>query len=77
LPSNIITGSKLYPDKDIQSIAVTYSRFPGCIETGRLLLSVLVITFVVEITPIWKPVLLKLYISSSWILYFAIVFSIK
>jgi hypothetical protein len=47
----MITGGRLYPDEDIQSMAVTYSRFPGYIDTG-LPLSALVITLAIKMTPI-------------------------
>ena len=52
LPSKIMTGGRLCPSAHIQSIAVTYSRLPGCTDTGLLLLSAPVITLAVEITPI-------------------------
>ena len=48
----MITSGKLYLCKDMQSIAVTYSRFLGYIKIGRLLLSALVTTLAIEITPI-------------------------
>ena len=45
-------GSRAYLDNTIQSMTVTYSRFPGCTDTGFRLLSTLVITLAVEMTPI-------------------------
>jgi hypothetical protein len=58
-PLTIVIGSKTQPVELTDSIAVTYSRFPGWSDTVRSLL-VDVTTFAVEITPIWNPVLLKL-----------------
>jgi hypothetical protein len=52
LPSKMMTSSRLWPSTHIQSIAVTYSQFPGCTKTGLLLLSAPVITLAVKITPI-------------------------
>ncbi len=75
-PSNIITGGRLHPCVFIHSIAVTHSRFPGYKVTG-LFVREPVITFAVLITPIWKPVSSKLYMSSVWIPYFSIVFYIS
>jgi hypothetical protein len=52
LPSKIITGGRLHPYDAIQSMTVTHSRFPGCIETGLLRRFAPVITLAVEITSI-------------------------
>ena len=51
------------PDALIFLIIVTQSRLPSCIITAWLIVLELVTTFNVAVTPIIKPVLLKLYMS--------------
>jgi hypothetical protein len=55
-----MNGGIAQPFALIASIAVTHSLFPGCLVIGLPFLSELVITFEVEIIPIWKPVSSKL-----------------
>ena len=74
LPFIITIGGKLQPEAQTHSIAVTYSRLPGCTETGFPALWDSQTTLVVVITPIWKPVLSKLKISLSTMLYLALIF---
>jgi hypothetical protein len=68
-----MNGGIAYPLALTASIIVTHFRFPGCFVLSLPFLSDDVITFEVEITPIWKPVLSKLKMSSSATPYFAIV----
>jgi hypothetical protein len=73
LPSKMMNRGIAHPLALTASIAVTYFRFPGCFVLGLPFLSDDMITFEVEITPIWKLVLSKLKMSSSVTPYFAIV----
>jgi hypothetical protein len=52
-------GGSAYPTAFIDSITVTYSRFPGC-KTALRLFDLLIITFVVAVRPRAKPVSSKL-----------------
>jgi hypothetical protein len=53
-------------------INVTHSRSPGWIRLGLTRLSEPVTTFIMLITPIWKPLSSKLCTSSSWMPYLAL-----
>jgi hypothetical protein len=68
-----MNGGIAHPLTLTASIVVTYFRFPGCFVLSLPFLSDDVITLEVKITPIWKPVSLKLKMSSSITPYFAIV----
>jgi hypothetical protein len=73
LPSKMMNRGIAHPLALTALIVVTYFRFPGCFVLSLPFLSDDMITFEVEITPIWKPVLSKLKMSSSTTPYFAIV----
>ena len=66
-------GGVAYPAAQMLWITVTHSRSPGWIISGWVRLSEPVTTFIDLITPIWKPVSSKLWMSLSWILYLALV----
>jgi hypothetical protein len=55
----MMNGGIAHPLVLTASIAVIHFRFPGCFVLGLPFLSDVVITLEVEMTPIWKPVLLS------------------
>jgi hypothetical protein len=73
LPSKMMNGGIAYPLALTASIVVTHFPFPSCFVLSLPFLSDDVITFEVEMTPIWKPVSSKLKMSSSATPYFTIV----
>jgi hypothetical protein len=72
LPSRIIKGGIVQPIALAHSITVDHMRLPGYVVVARPTESAEPATFEEELVtrPIAKPVLLKLYVSSSRIPYF-------
>jgi len=68
-------GGIAYPAAQMLWINVTHSRSPGWIRSGLARLSEPVTTFIVPITPIWKPLSSKLCTSLLWTPYLALVSS--
>jgi hypothetical protein len=70
-------GGIAYPVALMPWITVVYSLLPGWTCFSRPDLSEAVTTAPVDIWPIIKPVLLKLYMSSSRILYLALILATR
>jgi len=70
-------GEMAYPVLLMLCITVVYFWLLCCTAFGRPWRSEPVTTAPVDIWPIMKPVLLKLYVLLSWMLYLALVFSTR
>ena len=69
----IMKGGVVYPASQMLQITITYLQLPSQIILGQVRLSKPIITFIELITPIQKPILLKLQMSLLQILYLVLV----
>jgi hypothetical protein len=77
LALKIIKGGIAYSLALMPWMTVVHSWLPGWTAFGFPCLSEAVTTALVDIWPIMKPVSSKLYVSLSWMLYFALMFAAR
>ena len=73
----MMKGGTAHPLALMPYMTIVHSRLPGWTAFSRPRLSEAVTTAPVDIWPIMKPASLKLYVSSSWMPYLALILATR